>query len=61
MQLEVKKHLEDIRRAAQLAMEFTSDKSFEDYSSSPFVRSDSPCVNLPVRHSWAVGVSDGGW
>jgi len=46
MRLEVKKHLEDIRRAAQLAMEFTSDKSFDDYSSSLLVRTDSPCVTL---------------
>jgi uncharacterized protein with HEPN domain len=39
MRLEVKKHLEDIRRAAELAMEFTTGKSFEDYSSDPLIRS----------------------
>ncbi len=39
MRLEVKKHLEDIRRAAELAMEFTAGKSFDDYSSDPLVRS----------------------
>lgn len=39
MRLEVKKHLEDIRHAAALAMEFAAGKSFEDYSSDPLVRS----------------------
>ena len=39
MRLEVKKHLEDIRRAGELIAEFIADKSFEDYSSAPLVRS----------------------
>ena len=39
MRLEVKKHLEDIRQAAELVLVFTQAKSFDQYSNDPLVRS----------------------
>ena len=39
MQLECKKHLEDVRRAAELVFEFTAEKSSSDYSADALLRS----------------------
>ena len=39
MQLEAKKCLEDIRQAAELILQFTAGKSFDDYDSDALVRS----------------------
>ncbi len=38
MQLEIKKHLEDIRQAAELTLEFTHGKNFDHYSGDPLLR-----------------------
>lgn len=39
MRLEVKKHLEDIRSAADLVVVFTEGKAFDDYVGEPLIRS----------------------
>jgi len=39
MQLEVKKHLEDMRRAAELVKQFTAGKERADYRKDEFLRS----------------------
>lgn len=39
MRLEAKKHLEDIRRAAELIGTFTEGRDFSDYVSDPLLRS----------------------
>ena len=39
MQLEVKKCLEDVRQAADLILQFTAGKSFQDYDSDALLRS----------------------
>ncbi len=39
MQLESKKHLEDIRRAAVLIRNFTADVRYEDYAANSMMRS----------------------
>jgi uncharacterized protein with HEPN domain len=39
MQLETKKCLEDIRRAAELILQFTADKSFVEYDDDVLLRS----------------------
>ena len=39
MQLECKKYLEDVRRAAELILDFTTEKSSSEYSADPLLRS----------------------
>jgi len=39
MQLEVNKHLEDMRRATVAILDFTRDRSFDDYASNAMLRS----------------------
>jgi uncharacterized protein with HEPN domain len=39
MQLEAKKCLEDVRQAAELILQFTAGKSFDDYDSDALLRS----------------------
>lgn len=39
MQLEVKKYLEDVRRAGELVTQFTAGKSRADYKKDEFLRS----------------------
>lgn len=39
MRLEAKKHLEDVRRAAELIVQFTAGKSKSDYTADPMLRS----------------------
>jgi len=39
MQLEAKKCLEDIRQAAELVLQFTAGKSFDDYDTDALIRS----------------------
>lgn len=39
MRLESKKHLEDVRRAAELIVRFTEDRTFADYEQDPLFRS----------------------
>lgn len=39
MQLEAKKYLYDIQQAARLALEFTTDKAFDDYHADTMLRS----------------------
>lgn len=39
MQLETKKHLEDMRRAAELILQFTAGRHLEDYRCDALVRS----------------------
>ncbi len=39
MQLETKKHLEDIRQAAELILRFVADQAFTDYECDPLLRS----------------------
>lgn len=39
MQLEAKKCLEDVRQAAELILQFTADKSFDDYDGEVLLRS----------------------
>ncbi|MBN2375498.1 MAG: DUF86 domain-containing protein [Sedimentisphaerales bacterium] len=39
MQIEAKKFLEDIRQAAERVLEFTRDKTFENYDNDDFLRS----------------------
>ncbi len=38
MRLELKKHLEDIRQAGELALRFVNGKTFTDYLESPLLR-----------------------
>ena len=39
MQLETKKHLEDIRQAAQAILDFTEDKMLDDYTNDEMLHS----------------------
>jgi uncharacterized protein with HEPN domain len=39
MQLEAKKCLEDVRQAAELILQFTAGKSFDDYDADVLLRS----------------------
>ena len=39
MQLEVKKHLEDVRQAAELIRDFTAGISFDHYTNDSLIRS----------------------
>jgi len=39
MRLEAKKHLEDIRRAAEHILQFTAGKAFGDYAADALLRS----------------------
>ena len=39
MRLESKKHLEDVRQAAELISQFVSERTFEEYTQNPMLRS----------------------